>query len=263
MRHDPYGTGVLTKDNPLEDNRLRLLEVALDPVSRSAVDGLPLPAAPRCLDLAAGRGSVAYWLARRFPAGEVVAADIDPRYLDEGVAPNLRVRHFDAREDTFPDASFDLVHTRSALKHLPEREEILARLVKWVKPGGWVVAVDGYWFPSDETANPGWAEVVHAVVDRMESQGGDMRWTRRLPALIARLGLADVSVRLAPSLAGWDGWGGQHHEWLRATVEQIGQTLVQDGRLGAEALARFLATPDGPDMAEWFGLVAAVVGRVR
>ncbi|MBB5953658.1 SAM-dependent methyltransferase [Saccharothrix tamanrassetensis] len=262
MRHDPYGTGVLSKDNPLEDNRLLLLERALDPVSRSAVEGLPLPDAPRCLDLAAGRGSVAYWLARRFPRGEVVAADIDPRYLDEDAAPNLRVLAFDAREDRFPAGSFDLVHTRSALKHLPEREEVLAELVRWIAPGGWLVTVDGYWFPSDETANPGWAKVVQAVVDRMNAQGGDMRWTRRLPALVARLGLADVSVRLAPSLAGWDGWGEQHHEWLRATVEQIGPVLVADGLLAEDDLARFHATPDGRDMAEWFGLVAAVVGRV-
>ncbi|MGC5342870.1 class I SAM-dependent methyltransferase [Streptomyces sp. DT24] len=262
MKHDPYGTGVLSKDIPSESDRLAELEQALDPLSREAIEALPLPVDARCLDLAAGRGSISYWMAERFFRGRVTAADIDPRYLDGTRAPNLDVVTFDAREEEFPKHSFDLVYTRSALKHIPEREEVLARMRDWVRPGGWMVVVDGYWFPSDESAHPEWSRVVDAVVRQMESQGGLMRWTRQLPSRMVRLGLTDMSVKLAPSLSGWDGWGAQHHEWLRSTVHQIGPSLVEKALLTQEELDRFLATPDSPEMAEWFGLVAAVVGRV-
>ncbi|MFI6795119.1 class I SAM-dependent methyltransferase [Streptosporangium canum] len=262
MRHDPYGEGVLSKDIPTELRRLQLLENALDPLSIAAIEKLPLGSTPRCLDMASGAGSMSYWLADRYPGGSVVSADIDPRYLDRERAPNLTVRTFDIREEDFPRGSFDLIHARSVLKHLPEREEVLARFVDWLAPGGWLAIVDGYWFPSDDTAHPEWGGVLRAIVDQMNSQGGDMRWTRRLPGLIARLGLTDVSVRLTPSLAGWEGWGEQLHEWIRPTIRQTGPTLVRKGYVTAAEVERFLEAEDGPHMAEWFGVVASVVGHV-
>ncbi|MDT9685831.1 class I SAM-dependent methyltransferase [Streptomyces sp. TRM76323] len=261
MKHDPYGTGVLSKDIPEERERLELLQQALDPVSTKALAALPLGESPRCLDLASGAGSVSYWLADRFPGGTVTSADIDARYLDEDHAPNLRVHHFDMRVDDFPAESFDVIHARSVLKHIPERDEVLARMYKWLAPGGWLVIVDGYWFPSDETAHPEWSKPMDAIVRQMNSQGGDMRWTRKLPSTIARLGLTDVTVDLAPSLGGWDGWGAQGHRWIRPTIRQTGPTLVEKGYLSQEEVDRYLELPDGPDFAEWFGVIAAVSGR--
>ncbi|MER5767580.1 class I SAM-dependent methyltransferase [Streptomyces sp. NPDC001985] len=261
MKHDPYGTGVLNKDIPEERERLSLLQQALDPVSTDALAALPAGPAPRCLDLAAGAGSVSYWLADRFPQGTVTAADIDPRYLDEAYAPNLRVRSFDMREDDFAPGSFDVIHARSVLKHIPERDEVLKRMFQWLAPGGRLVVVDGYWFPSDETAHPEWARPMDAIVRQMNSQGGDMRWTRKLPGTIARLGFTDIGVRLAPSLGGWEGWGPQAHRWIRPTIRQTAPTLVEKGFLSEEEVERYLGLPEGPDFAEWFGVIAAVTGR--
>ena len=46
----------------------------------------------RCLEIGAGRGSMATWLAERVgPAGQVVATDIDTRYLERLDLPNLHV----------------------------------------------------------------------------------------------------------------------------------------------------------------------------
>jgi trans-aconitate methyltransferase len=41
--------------------------------------------------------------------------------------------------DPLPEASFDLIHARLVLVHLPEREKVLARLMAALKPGGWLV----------------------------------------------------------------------------------------------------------------------------
>jgi len=73
-----------------EDERLDLLEQLFDPGSRRRLE----MARPgwRCLVVGAGCGSMAAWLAQRVgPAGQVVATDIDCRYLDRLDLPNLQV----------------------------------------------------------------------------------------------------------------------------------------------------------------------------
>ena len=63
-----------------EDARLDLLEQIYDPASR----GRRTLVQPgwRCLEVGAGRGSMAVWLAKQVgPTGHVVATDLDTRYL--------------------------------------------------------------------------------------------------------------------------------------------------------------------------------------
>ena len=63
-----------------EEERLTLLEQLYDPVSRRR--RALVERGWRCLEIAAGRGSMAVWLAEQVgPAGQVVATDIDTRYL--------------------------------------------------------------------------------------------------------------------------------------------------------------------------------------
>jgi SAM-dependent methyltransferase len=96
-----------------EDERLDLLEHLFDPGSRRRRD-LVQPGW-RCLEVGAGRGSMAAWLAERAgPAGQVVATDIDTRYLQRLGLPNLQVvQHniLDDPLDALGPGSFDLVCT--------------------------------------------------------------------------------------------------------------------------------------------------------
>jgi 2-polyprenyl-3-methyl-5-hydroxy-6-metoxy-1,4-benzoquinol methylase len=63
-----------------EDDRLGLLEDIFDPLSRQRRE-LVQPGW-RCLEIGAGRGSMAVWLAERVgESGQVVATDIDVTYL--------------------------------------------------------------------------------------------------------------------------------------------------------------------------------------
>lgn len=49
------------------------------------------------------------------------------------------LRH-DVRTDDFPEGSFDLVHVRAVLMHIPGRMATLRRMASWLAPGGWLVA---------------------------------------------------------------------------------------------------------------------------
>src|SRR5262244_1620045 len=80
-----------------EDDRLSLLEQIFDPYSRRRRE-LVQPGW-RCLEIGAGRGSMARWLAEQVgPSGHVVATDIDTRYLQKLDLPNLEVVEHDILE---------------------------------------------------------------------------------------------------------------------------------------------------------------------
>src|SRR4051794_39838469 len=54
----------------------------------------------RCLEVGAGRGSMAVWLAERVgPTGHVVATDVDTRYLSRHEFSNLQVIEHNILED--------------------------------------------------------------------------------------------------------------------------------------------------------------------
>jgi len=87
-----------------------------------------------------GGGSIAAWLSQRVGSrGRVVVNDINTRFLETLHQPNLEVRRHNIVTNALPEASFDLVHARLVLMHLPEREAVLTRLVAALKPGGWLV----------------------------------------------------------------------------------------------------------------------------
>ena len=128
-----------------EDERLDLLEQIYDPISRLR-RGLVQPGW-RCLEVGAGRGSMAAWLAEQVGAtGHVVATDVDTRYLSRLEFPNLEVIEHDVLEDSIDalrPGSFDLVCSRLMLFHLKERQEqAIRQMAECLRPGGWLLDED-------------------------------------------------------------------------------------------------------------------------
>src|SRR5277367_2993786 len=116
-----------------EDDRLGLLENIFDPLSRRRRE-LVQPGW-RCLEVGAGRGSMAVWLAERVgPSGHVVATDVDVGYLEQLDLPNLEVVQHNILEDPLEllgPGSFDVVCSRLLLFHLVGRQEkAIARMAQ-------------------------------------------------------------------------------------------------------------------------------------
>ena len=55
---------------------------------------------------------------------------------------DLDVRGHRVVTDELDHAGFDLVHARAVLEHLPARDDVLARLVAALRPGGWLLVED-------------------------------------------------------------------------------------------------------------------------
>ena len=89
MTEDRY----LAKDSPdaFERERLALLTQFADPITTRRLTDLGVGRGWRCLEVGAGNGSIARWLASRVGSeGRVVATDLNPRFLGGQGCPTSR-----------------------------------------------------------------------------------------------------------------------------------------------------------------------------
>lgn len=130
----PYNSGMLSNDADRERDRLAAIQRNVDTFTTGLLDGLGIEPSWNCLELGAGAGSIAYWLAGRCPDGRVVGVDLDTRHLDAGRAANLEIQEADITREDYAPGSFDLIHARYLFCHLPERDEMIARATRWLSP---------------------------------------------------------------------------------------------------------------------------------
>ncbi|WP_394832949.1 methyltransferase domain-containing protein [Pendulispora rubella] len=259
---DPYSTGILNKDMPTEFLRLQALERWSDPTTMALVEKFGIPPDARCLEMGAGAGSMAYWFAEQCPRGHVVAADIDPRYLDARRAPNLEVARVDLTRHDFPAASFDWIHTRFVLSHIPERDDILRRAISWLKPGGAILVEDYYVLSLEHIHREEIKAVFSALARTFVTQGSDIHWGRRIPNKLAELGIRDLAMTMTPITFGLPG---PCEDLWTVAVEQFFSYMLEKQSLTAEQAAayRALSTSGMPDAIDVPWVLFSVAGRKR
>jgi SAM-dependent methyltransferase len=184
-----------------ERERLALLAAALDPITIRHLTRFGVGTdgrAWRCLEVGAGGGSIARWLADQVaPRGDVVATDIDTRFLAEIDRPNLEVRAHDITLEPLEALGYDLVHCRLLLLHLKEPASVLQKLADAVAPGG-VLLVEEWEYATIQVADPNHplaaptARVNEALLKYTLGIGIDVHLGRHLPDLVEATGLHDV-----------------------------------------------------------------------
>jgi SAM-dependent methyltransferase len=255
--------------------RLKALEAVLDPGTVQQLGARGVGPGWACLEVGAGAGSIARWLAERVgPEGRVLATDLDPTaFGNVGAAhPWLTVTQHDLTTDPLPAASFDLVHARLVLSWLRNPDHALTRLLGALKPGGWLV-LEELDFASvapdpamDAHSAALAARVLHAhTVVLAEHNGFDPAFGRRLHGLLQAAGLADI--RAVGRVSMWRG-GEPGGELWRLTFEQLRQAMVDTGLVDdldvdtAIALCRHgLSFMSPVTMASWGKLAAAPADR--
>jgi SAM-dependent methyltransferase len=202
----------------------------------------------QCLEVAAGGGSIARWLAGQVgSSGRVLATDLDTRFLESPADPVLEVRRHDIARDPLPDAEFDLVHARLILVHLPERERALAKMVGALNAGGWLVCeeFDSLSMPADPALHPHECALkAQTAMQRvLASRGANTRYGRDLGARMRAHGLVDI--RAQGRMAMWQG-GSAGARLFRANFEQLRDELLRIGLLTQAELDDDLARLEEP-----------------
>jgi SAM-dependent methyltransferase len=234
---------IWTNALPDERRRLAAIEEAYDEATKTYLQQLGATAGSRVLIVGAGGGSFAPWLSDVVgQAGLVVLTDLDTRFLrpigESG--RNVQVLEHDLVTDELPRDSFDIVHARLVLIHLPEREAIMRKLVAALKPGGWLLVEDYDWgsygpafpCPPEDKAIAAVAEFLAATT------GFEPYLGRRLPTMLRSHGLVDVDA--VGRVITLRGAGSSLEGIYRDTLERLAPRLVAKGLLhGDEAAAVF------------------------
>lgn len=212
-----------------ERQRLALIEAWLDPHSIRAFEEHGVQRGWRCFDVGAGGGSLSQWLCDRVgPEGSVVALDADTRFLDKLGASNLEVVRADVTQEDLPDGAFDLVHTRFLLQHLPERDQVLEKLARALKPGGLLLVFDSGGAPPRAMQQEElFTRFAMAFAQAASNSGWDLDWAPSLPRRLANLGLDDVRARsfreyTRGSAEGFTGFTAASIDLLRARLVATG-----------------------------------------
>ena len=254
------GHTYLLADTPDEAERARLslLEAYFDPITQRRLQHLGVAEGWRCLEVAAGGGSVARWLAQQVgPSGSVVATDMNPRFLT-GLPDHVEVRRHDILTDPI-EADFDLVHCRALLMHLPDPGAALSRMAQALRPGGWLLVDDVDFGLQTFSGHPeaAWAtEVWQRFLTGLAGSGlMDGYIGRRLPGLVAETGLDSVNGEAISSFVAQ----GQGNEWevMRLTVPALRPACTAVGIPEAE-YDRMAGVMGDPSVV-WIGISAVSV----
>jgi len=184
-------------DNSLADegNRLRLLEAIADPRSIRLLGGLGVQPGWRCAELGAGGGSMAIWLADQVGEhGSVLAVDRDVTLLKHlDWRNNVAIVVASIEDLDLPPDSLDPIHTRNVLMHIDHADEIIARLVEALRPGGVLLLEEADYFPLAGMTSPAVFQVASALVAKWT-------WARTMPNTIARLPVSEIAVTIDTSM---------------------------------------------------------------
>jgi SAM-dependent methyltransferase len=221
------------------DQWLAFLEELFDPATVRRLEGVGVERGCRALEIGAGRGSIAVWLANQVgDEGRVVATDIDTTLLDELGDERIEVVRHDVLADDFAPASFDLVHCRAVLVHLRDPVRALERMASWLRPGGVLVAEE----PWTDVARLAPDPIVADAADAM-GQMLDGSFARRLPQTLRETGLerveADAEIRF------FEG-GTDTAAFFRQALEGACARLVAAGKLKAGEVRRLRDRFDDP-----------------
>ena len=251
------GEYVIPSDWGDEAERLRLLGEWRDPITLARMEALGFAEGWRALEVGVGSGSTARAMAARVgPTGRVTAADINPDFLAplEG-APGIEPVCCDVRADDFPAASFDLIHTRLVLEHLPDRVAVMKRMVDWLTPGGWVFFEEPDCAAALVTPNRLWARHIGAYVAAVDY---DVNTGRHLPSEVASLGLTDVGMEI--DTAAVQG-GTDLARWYAMTIEAVRSGLLSEGAVSGGELDAVIAALGDPLLLEPGFTFVGVWGR--
>jgi ubiquinone/menaquinone biosynthesis C-methylase UbiE len=186
-----------------ESARLQRQADELAPDSCALLDRVGLRPGQAAVDLGCGPRGILDLLAERVsPAGRVVGVDAEPVHTamaaefaaGRGLS-NVQCITADARRTGLPSCSFDVVHARTLLINVPEPAEIVAEMVRLVRPGGWVTAME----PDTEYVmcyppHPAVTRLCEIFPVAAGRNGADPRIGRRVAEMFRQAGLTDVGA---------------------------------------------------------------------
>jgi 2-polyprenyl-3-methyl-5-hydroxy-6-metoxy-1,4-benzoquinol methylase len=258
VRDDPaMSTYAFGRDKP---ERLAGIEATWDAKTIRHLEALGVRQGWQCLEVGAGGGSIAEWLADRVaPDGGVLAIDLDTQFLELIERPNLEARVHDLRHDDLASEAFDLVHGRLLLSHIHD-SDALDRMLGALKPGGAILLED-----FDYTRGAGMVpplpvvdRAYEAVVDQVAIAGWDRAFGSRLLSVLTAAGVEDVGTEGTCFLVAG---GSPGTAFERLSLVALREPMVARGAVTDAELDEAIALFEDPNQCVATPVMVAAWGR--
>ncbi|GLW76056.1 class I SAM-dependent methyltransferase [Actinokineospora globicatena] len=240
-----------------EEERLSLGEHLWDPGTTSRLAGLGVGRGTRCLEIGAGHGSIAAWMAEC--GASVTAVDIDTSRLGWLRGCGVSVHRSDISRDPLPGSGYDVVHARLVVQHLADRVAAVRRMVSALRPGGYLVLEDTDTATTLATAEgvlrPRVRDAAYAV---MAESGYHPRCGLLDVDLALSAGLRDVRAEgRAEVITG----GTPQGRWFALWLEHLRPAMVERGLVTRSEVDAAIAELDDPGTRWLSQVMITVIGR--
>lgn len=174
----------------------------------AGIDGhlryMHLPERAKILDAGCGSGSMSRLLASRYTDATVIGLDLNPDYVayardlaHKAGLENVSFHVGDVQALPFAAPTFDLIWSKHVLCFIPNPEAALAEFRRVTKPGGAVLVALEYWpgivFDAEDEG------LRRSLLTVLAGVGGN-DLPARLPTMLMRAGLVEVSVQIEASI---------------------------------------------------------------
>ena len=246
-----------------ERARLEKLQAIHDSGTLARLDRLSIGRGMNCLEVGAGAGSIARALAERVGReGRVVAADMDPRFLDDFTGEGRTVVTHDITKGAVPPRDFDFVHCRAVLAHVENIAGAARNLVDSARPGGLVFCEEPD-YGGAEACDPAhpyapvFAEYMAGVMagERMDPLAG-----RHVFAALRAVGLEEVETEISSQIV----MGGSFRaRYRKETMVNMREIAVTRGSYTEESFQDLMDCFDDPTFAYMDAPWVGIWGRRR
>ena len=191
--------------------------------------------------------------------------DLSTKFLTAQRPAHVEVQQGDIRTASLPQASFDLVHARYVLIHLPDYEIALSRMLAALKPGGWIVLEEPDFSASrgivGTAAQLAAMQHINQAIHRMyESRGMDYALGLKLLPFLQMRGLCDLSMENdAPVSAGGSGLA----KMMAMSAQQLREKYLATGVVSEADLQHMVNVPKIPQSRAVYYATVAVAGRKK
>lgn len=224
-------------------DRLHVLGEAVRPATERLLRHTGIREGMDCLDFGCGGGEVSVRLAELAGThGSVTGIDMDAQVLQRArsLAEENGVKvDFIQQEcaDFDQQDRFDLVYARFILSHLSDPGDALSKLLRSVKPGGWIVAEDinissHLYFPPNAAV----ARYIEIYEASARNRGADPDIGQKLPGMFVHAGIQDIGVDVAMPLF----LSGPGKSIARLTLANIAESAIDSGMTDSSEVKRLL-----------------------
>lgn len=254
-----YGEDLFEPERPGEAARIDAGALVYDPFTTHRLRMLGAGPGLRCLEVGAGTGTVARWLLEEADVEEVVALDRDTDALAALDDHRLRVLTADLTDEHLRPGTFDLIHARFVLMHLPDRRRIVSRLADWLNPGGTLVLGDAVELPDLLGTRSAYRRTMDAMWQALRTTiGTDISGVPAYPRFLSEEGLRNVAAEaFCPPLLP----GSPLARFWSETWSRMRPALEATGQVDADVIEEALAYLDSSRLAELGPGMAMAWGR--